>query len=101
MKAQDILLKPIITEKSLEKAKAGNEFTFEVLATSTKPQIKIAVEQLFGVKVKGVRTSKIGGKTKRFAFRYQRRLPEVKKAVVKLEEGEKIELFETEEKKKK
>lgn len=101
MNVQDVLIRPLITEKSLEDAKLLNEYTFEVQAASSKPQIKKAIEEIFGVKVKDVRTTKIAGKTKRFAGRFEKKMPDVKKAVVKLEEGQKIEFFEVEEKKKK
>lgn len=99
MNTQDILIRAIITEKSLEDAKSRSEFTFEVGKSATKPQIKKAVGEIFGVKVLAVRTVKISGENKRFGFRNFRQTPDVKKAIVKLAEGQKIELFEVKEKK--
>ncbi|SIT09799.1 LSU ribosomal protein L23P [Roseivivax lentus] len=86
----DVIRKPIITEKSTM-ASENNAVVFEVAIDSSKPQIKDAVEALFGVKVKAVNTSITKGKTKRFRGRPGTR-KDVKKAYVTLEEGNTIDV---------
>lgn len=86
----EIVRRPIVTEKSAN-GSANNEVTFEVLTTATKPQIKAAVETLFGVKVKGVNTLVQKGKTK--FFRGTRAMRgDMKKAIIRLEEGQTIDV---------
>jgi len=72
-------------------ASEANAVVFEVAIDSTKPQIKEAVEALFGVKVKAVNTTITKGKTKRFRGMLGRR-KDVKKAYVSLEEGNAIDV---------
>ncbi len=86
----DVIRKPIITEKATMASEA-NAVVFEVAIDSTKPQIKSAVEELFGVKVKAVNTTITKGKTKRFRGRPGKR-KDVKKAYVTLEEGNTIDV---------
>lgn len=86
----DVIRKPIITEKSTLASEHG-AVVFEVAIDSTKPQIKDAVESLFGVKVKAVNTSITKGKVKRFRGQPGRR-KDVKKAYVTLEEGNTIDV---------
>ncbi|MDM7458040.1 MAG: 50S ribosomal protein L23 [Paracoccus sp. (in: a-proteobacteria)] len=86
----DVIVKPIITEKATLAAEA-NGVVFEVAKSANKPQIKDAVEALFGVKVKAVNTTIIKGKTKRFRGQPGRR-SDVKKAYVTLEEGSTIDV---------
>ena len=86
----DVIRKPIITEKSTMASEAG-AVVFEVASDATKPQIKEAVEGLFGVKVKAVNTSITKGKVKRFRGQLGRR-KDVKKAYVTLEEGNTIDV---------
>ncbi len=85
-----ILRNPVVTEKSTMGGEHG-QVTFKVDLNATKPQIKAAVEGLFGVKVKAVNTLIQKGKTKRFkgvkAFR-----SDEKKAIVTLEEGQTIDI---------
>ena len=81
----DVIRKPLITEKSTMASENG-AVVFEVAIDSTKPQIKEAVEGLFGVKVKAVNTSITKGKVKRFRGQLGKR-KDVKKAYVTLEEG--------------
>lgn len=101
MKQSRVLLEPIITEKSLEDAKVFNEYTFLVERNATKTQIREAVQKTFDVNVEDVRTAPSRGKTKRVGRRFmERKVPDRKKAVVKLAEKNKIGLFEVEEKKK-
>jgi large subunit ribosomal protein L23 len=86
----DLIRKPVITEKSTL-ASEGNAVVFEVAVGSSKPQIKEAVEALFGVKVKAVNTTITKGKTKRFRGVPGRR-SDTKKAYVTLAEGNTIDV---------
>lgn len=88
--AYDVILKPVITEKSTM-ASEHNQVVFRVRRGATKPQIKAAVEQLFDVKVKAVNTLNRKGKIKRFKGVLGRRRDE-KNAVVTLEEGQSIDV---------
>ena len=85
-----VIVSPVVTEK----ATRLNEFsqvTFRVALDATKPEIRAAVEQLFGVKVEAVNTVVMKGKTKRFRGREGRR-SDWKKAVVRLQAGQTIDL---------
>ena len=86
----DVIRKPIITEKTTMASENG-AVVFEVAIDSTKPQIKDAVEGLFGVKVKAVNTTITKGKVKRFRGQLGKR-KDVKKAYVTLEEGNTIDV---------
>jgi len=86
----DVIRRPIITEKATLASEA-NAVVFEVAKSATKPQIKEAVEGVFGVKVKAVNTVVAKGKTKKFRGRPGVR-PDVKKAYVTLEEGNMIDV---------
>ena len=86
----DVIRKPIITEKATMASENG-AVVFEVAMASTKPEIKDAVESLFGVKVKAVNTTITKGKVKRFRGQPGRR-KDVKKAYVTLEEGNTIDV---------
>jgi large subunit ribosomal protein L23 len=89
----ETIIRPIVTEKSSAAYQERGEYTFEVHPEATKPQIRAAVEQLFGVKVTGVWTSHQRGKEKRVGKTVGRR-PNWKKAIVTLAEGDSIEIFE-------
>lgn len=86
----DVIRKPIITEKATMVSENGT-VVFEVAMDSNKPEIKQAVEALFGVKVKAVNTTITKGKTKRFRGQPGKRR-DVKKAYVTLEEGNTIDV---------
>ena len=86
----DVIRKPVITEKSTMASENG-AVVFEVAIDSNKPQIKEAVEALFGVKIKAVNTTVTKGKVKRFRGQLGRR-KDVKKAYVTLEEGNTIDV---------
>jgi large subunit ribosomal protein L23 len=86
----DLILSPVITEKST-RASEHNQVTFRVRKEATKPQVKAAIEGLFGVKVKAVNTLNQKGKVKRFKGRLGQR-SDVKKAIVTLEEGHSIDV---------
>ena len=90
MSSYDVILSPVITEKSTRLSEA-NQVVFKVSRDATKPQIKKAVETLFKVKVKAVNTIKTKGKVKAWrGKRYEK--PDVKKAVVTLAEGHQIDV---------
>ena len=85
---------PIVTEKTSIARQDRGEYVFEVARDATKPAIRQAIEQLFGVKVTGVWTSNQRGKLRRVGKSAGRR-PNWKKAVVTLREGDTIEgIFE-------
>ena len=86
----DVIRKPIITEKATMASENG-AVVFEVAMDANKPQIKEAVENLFGVKVKAVNTTITKGKAKRFRGMLGKRR-DVKKAYVTLEEGNTIDV---------
>jgi large subunit ribosomal protein L23 len=86
----DVIIAPVITEKATL-ASENNQVMFKVARNATKPQIKEAVEKLFDVKVKSVNTLVRKGKTR--MFRGMRgELSDVKKAIVTLEEGHRIDV---------
>lgn len=86
-----VILAPIVSEKSNVLSEKRNQMTFKVLANATKPEIKAAVELLFGVQVAAVTTVTIKGKTKRFGRTLGRR-SDVKKAYVSLAAGQELDL---------
>ncbi len=94
MKApQDIILKPVITERSMDNLQAG-KYTFKVAKDANKSEIKKAVETLFGVEVAKVNTISVKGKVKRVG-RYVGTTSDWKKAIVTLTADSKtIEFFE-------
>jgi large subunit ribosomal protein L23 len=86
----DVIVSPAITEKSTM-ASEQNQVVFNVAKKATKPEIKAAVEALFGVKVLGVNTLVRKGKVKRFRGTIGR-LSDVKKAIVTLKDGDSIDV---------
>ncbi|ALN73766.1 MULTISPECIES: 50S ribosomal protein L23 [unclassified Aureimonas] len=86
----DVITSPVITEKSTL-VSDFNQVIFNVPDTATKPQIKAAVEALFGVKVTAVNTLNRKGKTRRFKGRLGRQSDQ-KKAIVTLAEGQSIDV---------
>ncbi len=86
----DVLRRPVITEKAM-KSSERNQVVFLVGIDSTKPQIKQAVETVFGVKVTAVNTLRQAGKTKVFRGRKGVR-GETKKAIITLAEGQSIDM---------
>ncbi|NLM38496.1 MAG: 50S ribosomal protein L23 [Firmicutes bacterium] len=93
MDARDIIIKPIITEKSTSLMASENKYTFQVDLRANKTEIKQAVEELFKVKVRNVNTMRMTGKTRRMG-RFEGKTSNWKKAVVTLEPGHTIEVFE-------
>ncbi len=91
--AQDIILQPVITEKSMDGLQEG-KYTFKVAKDSNKTEIKNAIEKLFGVKVAKVNTMNCRGRSRRVG-RYVGKRADWKKAVVTLTEDSKtIEFFD-------
>ena len=90
---RDVIIRPVVSEKSYGLIDQ-NTYTFIVHPDATKVQIRQAVESIWGVKVVSVNTSNRRGKRK--TYRYTRgRRADTKRGIVKLAEGDKIELFET------
>jgi large subunit ribosomal protein L23 len=90
MSNYDVILSPVITEKSTRLSEV-NQVVFKVTRDATKPQIKKAVETLFKVKVKAVNTIKTKGKVKAWrGKRYEK--SDTKKAIVTLVEGHQIDV---------
>ncbi|MCH7712645.1 MAG: 50S ribosomal protein L23 [Chloroflexi bacterium] len=87
-----VLIKPTITEKSTLLQESG-KYTFQVAMKANKVEVKQAVEQSFNVTVLDVNTTKLKGKQKRYGARLSKQ-PDVKKAVVTLKPGDRIDLVE-------
>ena len=90
--AHDIIVRPIITEKSSRQMEGG-KYTFEVLPKANKVEVKKAVEEVFKVKVLKVHTIKVRSKPKRLGM-FLGRSRSWKKAIITLAPGERIEFFE-------
>lgn len=91
--ARDIIIKPIVSERTMDMLQEGNCYTFKVDIASTKVDIKRAVEEIFKVKVVKVNTSRRPGKVKTMGV-HKGKTATWKKAMVKLAEGDAIEIFE-------
>ena len=92
---EKVLVRPLIlTEKGNRMRESMGKYLFEVSPEATKVEIRQAVEQLFDVKVRSVRTMIVRGKAARLGRKHVQR-PAWKKAIVTLAEGSKIEYFET------
>jgi large subunit ribosomal protein L23 len=89
---RDVILSPIVSEKSYALIE-NNAYTFRVHPQANKTEIRQAVEAIWNVKVVGVNTINRKGKVKRFRFTKGKRI-DTKRAIVKLAEGDKIEIFE-------
>ena len=89
---RQILVAPVVSEKSYSLI-ADNKYCFKVHASAHRTQVRQAVEELFEVKVAKVNMAKVPAKPKRRGAHSGRR-PGWKKAIVTLEEGEKIDIFE-------
>ncbi|MCI0549257.1 MAG: 50S ribosomal protein L23 [Candidatus Rokubacteria bacterium] len=88
-----VLLRPLMTEKSMLQKEELNAVTFEVARDANKVEIRQAVEKVFNVKVAEVRTASREGKWKRMG-KFEGQRPAWKKAIVTLKAGHKIELVE-------
>ncbi len=91
-KARDIIIRPIITEKSMKFMDADNKVTFEVAKGSNKTEVKLAVEEIFNVKVEKVNIVNVKPRTKRMG-KYVGKTSAVRKAIVKIAAGQEINLF--------
>lgn len=85
----DVILSPVITEKATLMSE-HHQVAFKVRLDASKPEIKTAIETLFGVKVKKINTIRVKGKAKRFRGRLGQR-SDYKKAIVTLVEGEHLD----------
>jgi len=92
MKLQDVIRRPLITEKTADMRETVHTIVFEVAPRATKVEIKQAVERLLGAKVANVRTAIAHGKVKRQG-RFAGQRPDWKKAYVRLRDGEKVPDF--------
>ena len=90
---RNIVIAPIITEKSERQVSANNTYTFKVSINANKIEIKHAIEKIFAVKVVDVNTIRMLGKPKRLD-KYSGKRPDWKKAIVTLRDGDKIAEFE-------
>jgi len=93
MNQYDVILRPIVTEKSSLMKDGGNQYVFEVARTANKIEIAKAVELLFKVKVVSVKVINMEGKKRRLG-RFSGKRPDWRKAVVKLSPKDKISFFE-------
>jgi large subunit ribosomal protein L23 len=91
--ARQVIVRPLMTEKSMRLKDEQNTVTFQVRPDASKIEIRQAVEAVFNVKVSDVRTASFEGKLKRMG-RHQGRRADWKKAIVTLRPGHKIELVE-------
>ena len=88
----NVIIKPLITEKSTHQQTTRNAYAFQVHAAASKPQIKAAVEKIYEVKVIDVRTMTRKGKPRLSRFKMAQ-TPDWKRAIVVLDENSRIELF--------
>ena len=88
----NVIIKPLITEKSTHQQTTRNAYAFQVHANASKPQIKQAVEKIYEVKVVDVRTMNRKGKPRRGKFKMTTK-SDWKRAIVVLDENSRIELF--------
>lgn len=89
----NVIVRPILTERSTILKEKQNQYIFEVRPDATKPDIRHAVQEIFKVKVLDVRTMNVRGKFRRLG-RSEGKKPDWKKAIVTLGEGQKIDLVE-------
>ncbi len=90
----EVIRRPIISEKSTALAELGGKYAFEVSMKANKQEIREAVQNLFSVQVRNVRTMVMHGKVKRVG-RFETKRANWKKALVTLAEGQKIDFFQT------
>ncbi|GJM58865.1 50S ribosomal protein L23 [uncultured Dubosiella sp.] len=89
---RDVILRPIITEKSMKLMAEDNKVTFEIAKGVNKFEVKKAVEALFNVDVEQVNTINVKPKKRRVG-RFEGKTNRVRKAIVKIKEGQTIDLF--------
>ena len=93
MIANEIIIRPLITEKTSIQKELHNQLTFEVARRANRIEIKQAIEKVFNVRVSGVKTIQVRGKIKQRGRIIGKRR-DWKKAIVKLMPGERIDFFE-------
>ena len=89
---EQIIVRPLLTEKGTSLGEAGNKVLFEVHRDANKIEIRKAVEKIYSVKVRSVRTQVVRGKIKRQG-RHEGKRPNWKRAIVTLAEGSHIDFF--------
>lgn len=92
LKPYQVIIRPLVTEKSMHRSEAYNQYAFEVNPLATKTEIKDAIEELFEVKVAKIRTQNRRGKPRRFRFRWGR-TKDWKRALVTLDREHNIQFF--------
>lgn len=92
LRADQVLVRPLVTEKGMHRATRNNQYSFEIHPLASKDDVKGAVETLFNVKVLKVRTQNRRGKLRRHRFK-SARTPAWKKAVVTLHGEHRIDFF--------
>ena len=90
--ARDIIVRPLVTEKTIKAEETNNTVVFEVKKGTNKIQIKQAIEEIFNVKVAQVNVVNVKPRTKRMG-KYVGKTNHLRKAYVKLQEGSKIEIL--------
>ena len=90
---RSIILRPLVTEKGSRLREVANKYIFSVAPDANRIEIKHAVQEIFNVKVKSVKTLVVHGKVKRMGV-FAGKRPDWKKAIVTLDEGQSIDLFE-------
>lgn len=93
MNAENVIIRPIITERNMVLRDEHNKYAFRVHVRATKSEIRKAVEELFDVRVVSVTTMNMLGKGKRLG-RFAGRRSAWKKAIVRVAEGQKIDIYE-------
>ena len=88
----EIIRRPLLTEKNMGRVETRNTYTFEVASDANKVEVRTAIEKLFDVKVKSVKTMNVRGKPKRRGLDFYMQ-GAMKKAVIVLQEGHKIDLI--------
>jgi large subunit ribosomal protein L23 len=92
MTPQEVIIRPLLTEKSADAENENNQYTFEVHRQANKIEIRKAVEMVFGVRVKKVRTQVVRGDIRRVGQHYGK-TRQWKKAVVSVHDGDHIDLY--------
>ncbi len=94
MRLEDVIVRPLITEKSAKVTEKFNRYGFEVALKANKNQIKLAIEKLYDVRVLNVKTNIAPGKNKRSGKSgATKKTAQTKKAYIQLGNGQKIEFF--------
>lgn len=89
---RDVIVRPVVTEKSMKLMAEDNKYTFEVSKGTNKVEIRQAVEAIWNVKVVSVNTANTKAKNKRVG-KYMGKTKAIRKAIVKVQEGQTIDLF--------